>query len=578
MENNVNNLGQKINTVYTVRANCRDCYRCVRVCPVKAISVKDGQASIREDLCIKCGTCVRECPQHAKTIISSLDEVKTLIASGKKVAASVAPSFAAAFSGWQAQRLPSALRKLGFSYISETAEGAALVTRRSFEKSEKGSICTACPAVVNYVERYKPEYLDQLKTVVSPMIAHGRMLKKRLGSDWRVVFIGPCAAKKSEARRMEYAGVIDSVLTFAELLKWFKEEEIELATCEASGFENMGKLHYARLFPLAGGMMKTGSISCNNIDNNMVAISGASEVINILNVPPHEWRFEEAECLFCEAGCVNGPGMPDLLHDTNLYRRKQDVLSYASYASAELPLFDEITAEVDCKALFGEYSGEIGMPVDENAIQKVLEQTGKSNPELQLNCGACGYKSCRDNAIAVVRGLAEPEMCMPYMRRLAQQRTDRIIETSPNGIVILDEELHIIKTNPAFSRMFHCGNNIIGRRISYFMDAFGFEKLVSGLDEFEEIKSKYGMKYHEQLYALRNEKQYVGMFTDISKISFDDKQLDIIKQQTLMQAKELLGHQIRFSQEMAHFLGRYAAKSEELVQEMVDLYQGEKRE
>jgi uncharacterized Fe-S cluster-containing protein len=216
--------------------------------------------------------------------------------------------------------------------------------------------------------------------------------------------------------------------------------------------------------------------------------------------------------------------------------------------------------------------------VDEDAIQKVLEQTGKSNPELQLNCGACGYKSCRENAIAVVHGMAEPEMCMPYMRRLAQQRTDRIIETSPNGIVILDEELHIIKANPTFLNMFHCGNNIMGRRISYFMDAYGFEKLVAGKEKVEEIKSKYGMKYHEQLYALRSEKQYVGIFTDISKISYDDKQLDVIKQQTLMQAKELLDHQIRFSQEMAHFLGRYTAKSEELVQEMVDLYQGEKQE
>lgn len=562
-------------TVYTVRANCRDCYRCVRVCPVKAISVKDGQASIREDLCIKCGTCVRECPQHAKTIISSLDEVKALIISGKKVAASVAPSFAAAFSGWKAQRLPSALRKLGFSYISETAEGAALVTQRSFEETEKGSICTACPAVVNYVEKYRPEYLDRLKTVVSPMIAHGRMLKKRLGSGWSVVFIGPCAAKKAEACRPEYKGIIDSVLTFDELLRWFKEENIDLATCEASGFESMGELDYARLFPLAGGMMKTGSIHCDNIDNNTVAISGANEVINMLNVPLHDWQFEEAECLFCEGGCINGPGMPDYLHDINLYRRKQDLLSYVT---SGLQPTGEISSDINCKTSFSKHDGEIEAYVDESDIQKVLEQTGKSNPELQLNCGACGYKSCRDNAIAVVRGLAEPEMCMPFMRRLAQQRTDRIIETSPNGMVILDEELHIIKTNPAFLRMFHCGNNIIGRRISYFMDANGFEKLVAGTDEFEEIKSKYGMKYHEQLYALRSEKQYVGMFTDISKVSFDDKQLDIIKHQTLTQAKELLDHQIRFSQEMAHFLGRYTAKSEGLVQEMVNLYQNEKPE
>jgi iron only hydrogenase large subunit-like protein/uncharacterized Fe-S cluster-containing protein len=575
MDGNAGSQPLKINTVYTVRANCRDCYRCVRVCPVKAISVKDGQASIREDLCIKCGTCVRECPQHAKTIISSLDEVKALIASGKKVAASVAPSFPAAFPGWRTFRLPSALRKLGFACVSETAEGAGLVAKRSFEKPENGSICTACPAMVNYVEKYKPEYLDRLKAIVSPMIAHGRMLKKRLGPDWRVVFIGPCAAKKSEATRPEYKGVIDYVLTFTELSKWLEQECIELATCEASGFESMGKLDVARLFPLAGGMMKTGSIFCDNMENDRVATSGATEVINLLNVPLQEWKFEEVECLFCESGCINGPGMPDSIHDSNLYKRKQDLLSYAS---SGLPAFGEMTSDVECRTSFSRHSGKEERPVSESDIQKVLEQTGKSNSELQLNCGACGYKSCRDNAIAVARGLAEPEMCMPFMRRLAQQRTDRIIETSPNGIVVLDEELHIIKTNPAFLRMFHCANNIIGRRISYFMDACGFEKLVAGEEKYEAIKSKYGMKYHEQLYTLRNENQYVGIFTDISKVSFDEKQLDIIKQQTLVQARELLSHQIHFSQEMAHFLGRYTAKSEELVQEMVELYQNEKQD
>ena len=185
--------GQNLNTVYTVAANCLDCYRCVRVCPVKAISVRDGQASIIDELCIKCGTCVRECPQHAKTIRSSLDEVRALLASHEEIAVSVAPSFAAVFSGWRTTRLPSALRQLGFTYVSETAEGAALVTQRSFEDHEQGSICTACPAVVNYIEKYRPEYVDQLISIVSPMVAHGRMLKKRLGQETPVVFIGPCA-------------------------------------------------------------------------------------------------------------------------------------------------------------------------------------------------------------------------------------------------------------------------------------------------------------------------------------------------------------------------------------------------
>jgi len=176
----------------------------------------------------------------------------------------------------------------------------------------------------------------------------------------------------------------------------------------------------------------------------------------------------------------------------------------------------------------------------------------------------------------VIRGMAEPYMCMPYMRRLAQQRTDRIVESSPNGVVVLDDSLNIIQANPAFQKMFHCDNSAIGRRISFLMDADGFERLAGGVsDEHEAIKSKYGMRYHEQLYALRDEKQYVGMFTDISRVTFDERQIDLIQRQTLDQARELLDHQIRFSQEMAHYLGRSTAKGEELVKRMVDLYQSE---
>jgi iron only hydrogenase large subunit-like protein len=229
-------------TVYTVTANCQDCYRCVRVCPVKAISVRDGQARIEDDLCIKCGTCVRECPQHAKTIRSSLYAVKELLESGRPVAASVAPSFAAVFDGWRASRLPAALRRLGFRCVSETAEGALLVAEETVRNRDKGTISTACPAVVNFIAKYRPEFIDQLIPVASPMIAHGRLLKKRLGDGCAVVFIGPCAAKKLEAQRPENAGAIDAVLTFTELSSWLNEENIDLADCPESSFESFGDL------------------------------------------------------------------------------------------------------------------------------------------------------------------------------------------------------------------------------------------------------------------------------------------------------------------------------------------------
>ncbi len=562
-------MREKKNVIYTVTANCQDCYRCVRVCPVKAISVIDGQAYVEDDLCIKCGTCVRECPQGAKTIRSSLEKVKELIASGNKVAVSIAPSFAAAFPLKDSNRLPSALKKLGFHYVSETAEGAKLITEESFKSTSKGNICTACPAVVEYIEKYRPEHIGAMIPVVSPMVAHGRLLKKRLGDDWSVVFIGPCAAKKQEAARAENKDAIDWVLTFSELIKWLDDEGIALEECPQSEFESYGAIDKARLFPIQGGMLKTGDIECDGTNLDVVHISGADDVKSILDLKPDEWKFKVVEPLFCTGGCINGPGFPK---DKNLYRRKQDIVEYAKKATLKDDAIDDYG--INYRANFQEQRGEAPLEeISEETIQDILERTGKSNPEMQLNCGACGYKTCRENAIAVARGLAEPEMCVSYMRRLAQQRADRIIETTPNGVVALDGQLNIISMNPAFRKMFMCNDAIIGKNISYLLDSENYSKLEQGEgDEFESVRTKYGVKYHEKTYALRDENQYVGLYSDLTKFRFDGKQIDLIKNQTLEQARELLFHQIQFSQEMAHYLGKSTAQSEEMVKRIMDLY------
>ncbi len=557
------------NTIYTVTANCQDCYRCVRACPVKAIKVSGGQAQIQDELCIKCGTCVRECPQNAKVIRSSLDEVKALIASGKKTAVSVAPSFAALFSGRLASRLPSAMRQLGFDMVFETAEGASYITGKSFSADEKGTICTACPAVVSYIEKYKPELLELLIRVVSPMIAHGRMIKEEY-PDHPVVFIGPCAAKKEEAKRPENTGVIDIVLTFTELKEWLDEENIHLENCAESDFENLGEVGDSRLFPLEGGMFRTGGIKSDVTDVDVLHVSGAADVMDLLDSRSTLLRYNKIEPLFCKGGCVNGPGFES---EKNVFERRLDIIEYAKIAVRKEQT--RRAGEIEFSTGFSEDPMN-EEAVSEEQIYKVFERTGKTDPRFQLDCGACGYKSCVENAKAVVRGMAEPEMCIPYMRRLAQQRSDRIIETSPNGVVVLNSELCIIKMNPAFQKMFMCNNGILGRRISYLVNADGFEKLLTGtVDQYESIQVKYGIRYHEILYALRDEAQFVGIFSDVSRIKFDDSQLDVIKAQTVAHAREFLEHQVRFAQEMAHYLGKSTAQSEEIAQRLIDLYQND---
>ncbi|GAB1477033.1 [Fe-Fe] hydrogenase large subunit C-terminal domain-containing protein [Bacillota bacterium] len=567
------NHKDKENVIYTVTANCQDCYRCVRVCPVKAIRVNNGQAYIEDELCIKCGTCVRECPQGAKTIRSSVDDVKELLSSGRKVAISVAPSFPALFKGWRSSRLPSALRLLGFAHVSETAEGAQAVAEKAFEVRDRGKICTACPAVVNYIEKYKTEHVDKLMPIVSPMIAHGRILKKRLGEDWAVVFAGPCAAKKDEAMRPEHYGIIDAVLTFSELTEWMKEEGIDLATCPESGFESRGDLHLARLFPLEGGMLKAGKVSYDGTDADVLCLSGDENVTELLNMSSGEWGYNIVEPLFCAGGCVNGPCMPC---EKNYFIKKQDLLEFAG--GNPVTFKSRGDDEVDCYTDFaGKPAIDDSQDVSEEKINAILEETGKSDPLLQLNCGACGYKTCRENAIAVARGMAEPDMCMPYMRRLAQQRTDIITETSPNGIVMIDDHLHIIHMNPAFQKLFSCNNSLLGRHVSCVLDVDSYEHMANGnMTTRDSIRVKDGIKYHEIVYALPDEKQYVGIYTDVSDLKFDDGEIDAFKNQTLEHVRKLLYHQINFSQEMAHYLGKSTAESEELVKKITNINSGEK--
>jgi iron only hydrogenase large subunit-like protein/uncharacterized Fe-S cluster-containing protein len=559
-------------TIYTITANCQDCYRCVRGCPVKAISISGGQARIEDALCIKCGTCVRECPQHAKTVRSDLEDARSLLADGRIVAASIAPSFAAMFPGALSRRLPSALRQLGFRFVSETAEGAKYVTDQSFAPLHKGSICTACPAVVNFIEKYHSAYLDALIPVVSPMIAHGRMIKEQHTS-CAVIFIGPCAAKKQEILRRENVGAVDAVLTFTELSEWFLSENIKLENCSESSFDRFYETGSARLFPIQGGMLRTGGIHSDGTQADVLHISGAQDIIELFSDSP-DFEGKLIEPLFCKGGCINGPCFgrdESAASGQSLFARRENVIRYAEAADKNDKAFPACKISHQANFVWDEQKPE---EISENQIHKVLEHTGKIDPEYQLNCGACGYKSCLENAAAVVRGMAEPEMCIPYMRRLAQQRTDRIIDTTPNGVVILDSELRMVKMNPAFQKMFMCGNGILGRRISYLVNANGFEDLQSGAAEkYESIQMKYGIKYHEILYALREDKQFVGIYSDISKIKYDSGQLDTIKTQTLMHAREFLDHQVRFAQEMAHYLGSSTAKSEEIAKRLIGLYE-----
>jgi iron only hydrogenase large subunit-like protein/uncharacterized Fe-S cluster-containing protein len=556
--------------VFTNKARCRDCCRCVRVCPVKAIRVQDGQATVVGERCIACGTCIRECPQGAKSYRRDLEAVKEMVAASRPVAVSVAPSFAAFFRDWEYRRLPSVLRRLGFSWVAETAVGAYWSARRTAAWAaahpQGMKVCTACPALVNYVELYRPELGDCLIPVPSPMAAHARLCKERLGPESRFVFVGPCVAKKVEAERPELAGLVDAAITFEELQEWLESSGIRMEAAEESGFDE-SPTGTARIYPLAGGLLRTADLPTDLLSGRHLAVSGFADIREALEQTETDGLLLEP--LFCPQGCINGPAAPTA---RPLYHRRRELMAYheshpgrepATEPAVEFPLPRFQARPVD-----------MGANLDPAAIQRVLSDTGHATTEEQLNCGACGYPSCRDRAVAVILGLAERDMCLPFMRRLAEQRSDRIIETSPNGIVILDDRLNIIGMNPAFRRFFMCSPAVLGRRINYLMDPEPFEKLVSGqLDLTEQTVNheRYNLICHQIVYALREEKQFVGIFVNVTGHLSSQQKLDELRSRTVDQARELFEHQLAMAQQMARFLGESTARGEALVETLLKL-------
>jgi PAS domain S-box-containing protein len=525
--------------------------------------MQDGQAYVEKDRCISCGTCVRECPQKAKTYRRDIETVREMIKSGDVITASVAPSFASYLMPWERKRFIGGLRRLGFRYVEETAQAAYAVAKEArtlIDSSEKLLICTACPAAVSYAEKYNSGAAGAMMPISSPMVQHGHDIKKRHGAETKAVFIGPCIAKKEEMLRPENEGAIDAVLTFAEINEMFAENNINLKNCEESFFETVPE-GLSRFYPLPGGLLKTAYGKDPLPDS--IAAEGFAQVKQSYEAG----GTRVIEPLFCEGGCVNGPGMPEF---GNIFERKRNLLQYIK-ENASAQNADE-TPSGSVKRAEHAFTGiKSATEHSEEEINGMLEKTGKLEKGQQLNCGACGYAGCREKAIAVLDGMAEPDMCLPQMRRLAEQRTDRIIETSPNGIVITDAEMNIIRMNPAFEAMFGCGW-AAGKNISQVMDPIPFEKLATFTAEKLEMTARHPKKNlfcHEIFYRIPEENQYVGIFVDITKFSESDSELLKIREETIVQARELLNHQVEMAQKIAYFLGENTAKSESLVRKIM---------
>ncbi|MBM4040410.1 MAG: histidine kinase [Planctomycetes bacterium] len=407
--------------VSTIREKCKRCYTCVRECPAKAIKVEAGQAMVIEERCIACGNCVKVCAQKAKLIEDSIATVRAMLKNGDRVFACLAPSFPAAFHPTRPGRIVAAIRKLGFAEVWEVAFGAELISHayarlfREAQRTGRRVIASPCPAVVAFVEKYMPALHDALAPIVSPMVAAARAIRQRHGQSVRIVFIGPCVAKKNEVRDPKVAGEVDAVLSFRELADMIDSAGIEPETLPESGFDSP-RCHVGRSFPISGGLLKTAGLSTDILENSVVTTEGKDRVLDALDaVAEGRSQARFFDVLFCE-GCIAGP---KIMNDLSVFARKEIIADYVNEQSRFTTQKDIAEALAEFVALdltrgFTPQDLKLRQPAEEE-IAQALRSLRKFSPDDQLNCGACGYRSCREKAIAVCQGLAEPEMCLPYL-------------------------------------------------------------------------------------------------------------------------------------------------------------------
>lgn len=555
-------------------SRCRDCYKCLRECPVKAIKFVDHEARIITDRCILCGKCTVVCPQNAKRVHSETGDVEALLASGKPVIASVAPSFVSAFGVKDFAVMGIALGKLGFKMAEETAVGANIVTAEYEKLLETGEyknfITSACPAINRMIQLYYPKALKYLAPVASPMVAHARLLKKRY-REAEIVFIGPCIAKKREGRE---SGLISAVLTFTELKTLFDEKGIDLNAIAAIPVNEDIK-NRSKYYPISRGIIK----SFNRLPQNYeyVAVDGVKRSFDVLeDIDKLEGMFIEINC--CEYACINGPAT---IKNQGSLKANEDVRRYAqdSLKGGEPGYIDPMGVDY----AEGHPRISLGNVVpSERDIRAVLAKTGKFKPEDELNCGACGYPTCREKAIAVLNGNADLDMCIPYMRKRAESMSYEIIQNSPNGIIMMDYDLKISESNSLARKLL--GINLDDPKGTYLYES------INAAEFFQAVSG--GKDVHKQKIYIEESKRYVDMniillpehktlfavLKDVTDAVEYSKELDEVREKTLETTDAVIKKQMRVAQEIASLLGETTAETKVALLKLKNTLAGEKEE
>jgi len=557
-------------------AKCKDCYKCLRECPVRAIKIVDHQARIIKERCILCGKCTLVCPQNAKKVSSSKEEIIELLKSGEKVIASVAPSFVSSFGVSEFSVMKIALCKLGFFDAEETSVGANIVVQE-YEKllksgKYKNFITSACPSINRMIQIYYPEALKYLAPVDTPAIAHAKMIHDRY-EDAKVIFIGPCIAKKMEAKESE---VIDGVLTFEELFEIFEENNIDLeAISKIPVQDSDGIGNRAKYFPVSRGIIKSFKEKPEGYE--YIAVDGVERCFDILNNIDNVYGIF-LELNSCAHACINGP--------CSLKKYGEELKSIAkirNYVRKDLERAEggDIPYNVDLSTKH-EKIRLSGIPGTDKQIEEILAKTGKTKPEDELNCGVCGYSTCRAKAWAVLNGYADIDICLPYMRKKAESMSYEIIQNSPNGIIVVDSDLKIVDiNNKALELRGIIGENVKGNYVVEYFDPTDFvhalnkekniirKKMhIPQTDSYVELSITY-LKEHKVMFAI--------MKDITSGVNYNDE-LSKVKLETFKTTDEVIKKQMRVAQEIASLLGETTAETKVALLKLKKTLQGEEEQ
>ena len=537
------------------KSNCKNCYKCIRHCPVKAIRFSGNQAHIIGNECILCGQCFVVCPQNAKEIVNETEKVKVYLQSSDPVIVSLAPSFVANYEGVGIEAMRTALKKLGFYDVEETAIGATMVKteyeRMIREDEDRDIIISSCCHSVNLlIQKYFPSLLPFLADTMSPMQAHCQDIKKRY-PDAKTVFIGPCVAKKDEAEY--YENIVDAVLTFEELTQWLEEENIELE-------KNIEQdpCSRARFFPTTGGILKT--MDKVNTGFSYVAVDGVENCIAALrDVEQGNIHKCFIELSACAGSCIGGPVM-----EKNHRSPVRDYMSISAFAGEkdfEVP--QPASAEIRKNFTFIEH--KLAQPT-EAEIYAVLRQMGKFKPSQELNCGSCGYNTCREKAIAICQGKAEISMCLPYLKDKAEGFSDIIVNNTPNGLIALNEQLEVQQINASARRMMNIrsASDVLGESVVRILDPAVFMEVLKTKREVRGQRvflAEYN-RYIEQTVVYDNDSHLlVCIIRDITEEETQRERKEAIGRQTIEVADKVVDKQMRIVQEIASLLGETAAET-----------------